>query len=220
MPDAWTQELTQGLAEGEADLQTWWTTLNDPVLDGLIQRAIQGNLDLKAAVARVMEARARLGISAGDKFPSVNTIGTYQRTRISEEIIPPNPIIDRTQDQFQAGFDMAWEIDVFGGIRRSIESAEAALDASVESYRDVLVTLLAEVALNYIEVRALQERIRFAESNVETQRGTLQLTTLPVHDTGHLLIFDDNPRYQSIRYNIEIGPVIDRMEVGDSTGTA
>lgn len=177
MPDAWTEELTKGLAEGEASLETWWTTLNDPVLDSLIQRAIQGNLDLKAAVARVMESRARLGISSGDKFPSVDTIGSYQRTRLSEEIIPSFPGLDRTQDNFQAGFDMAWEIDVFGRVRRSIESAEASLDASVESYRDLLVTLLAEVAFNYIDVRTLQLRIRFAQSNIQTQQGTLQLTT-------------------------------------------
>jgi NodT family efflux transporter outer membrane factor (OMF) lipoprotein len=176
MPDVWNQELTRGLAEGEANLETWWTTLNDPVLDGLIQRAIQGNLDLKAAVARVVASRARLGIASGDKFPSVDTIGSYQRTRISEEIVA-FPGLQRTDDNFQAGFDMAWEIDVFGRVRRSIESADASLDASVESYRDVLVTLLAEVALNYIDVRSLQARLRFAASNVVTQRGTLQLTT-------------------------------------------
>ncbi len=71
MPDAWNQELTRGLAEGEANLETWWTTLNDPVLDGLIQRAVQGNLDLKAAVARVVESRALLGIATGEKLASI-----------------------------------------------------------------------------------------------------------------------------------------------------
>ena len=176
MPDAWNQELTKGLAEGEADLETWWTTLNDPVLDSLIDRAARGNLDLQAAVARVVESRARLGIASGDKFPSIDAIGSYQRSRFSEEIIPSVPFISRTDDNFQAGFDMAWEIDVFGRVRRSIESADASLDASVESYRDVLVTLLAEVALNYIDVRSLQARIRFAEANVVAQQETLQLT--------------------------------------------
>ncbi len=176
MPDAWSQELTKGLAQGEASLETWWTTLNDPALDSLIDRAARGNLDLKTVVARVMEARARLGIASGDRFPSIDTISSYQRSRLSEEIVPTFPQLERTQDFFEAGFDMSWEIDVFGRVRRSVESAGALLDASVETYRDVLVTLLAEVALTYVEVRALQERIRFAQSNVTTQQGTLQLT--------------------------------------------
>ena len=176
MPDAWNQELTEGLAEGEASLETWWSVLNDPVLASLIERARAGNLDLKAAVARVVEARARLGIASGDKFPLIDTVGSYQRSRLSEEVLPDFPGLKRTQDNFQGGFDLTWEIDLFGRVRRSIESAGALADASIETYRDVLVSLLAEVALNYIEVRSLQARIRFAESNIEAQQETLQLT--------------------------------------------
>jgi multidrug efflux system outer membrane protein len=176
MPDAWHQELTEGLAEGEANLETWWEALGDPVLDSLVERAKQGSLDLREAYARVVEARAFLGITEGDLFPFIDALGTYQRTRSSEEIVPAVPFVKRTDDLFQGGFDVSWELDVFGGIRRSIESAGAGFEASIEGYRDVLVVLLAEVARAYVEIRTLQARLRFARSNVETQSGTLQFT--------------------------------------------
>ncbi|MHC4592995.1 MAG: TolC family protein, partial [Planctomycetota bacterium] len=177
MPDAWHQSLTRGLAEGHADLQTWWGALSDPVLTGLIERAGKANLDLKEAAARVREARAVRAIAAGERYPDVDAAGTAQRTRVSEETVPVLPPgLDRSDNLFQAGFDASWEIDVWGRIARSVESADAGLQASVEDYRDVLVLLYAEVALSYVDARSLQTRIRFAEANVETQRETLKLT--------------------------------------------
>jgi len=175
--DAWQQDLTRGLESGQSNLDTWWTELGDPTLDRLIEKASAGNLDLHEAFARILEARATFGIATGQFFPDVDGIGTYQRSRLSEEsssFIPPGT--SRTDDSFQAGFDTSWEVDIFGRIRRSVESADASLAASVETFRDVRVVLNAEVARNYIEARTLQARIRLALANVQIQSDTLQLT--------------------------------------------
>jgi len=177
LPDAWHQELTRGLATGEADLQTWWTVFSDPLLDSLIDRATEGNLDLRVALGRIMEARAFRGIATGQLLPDVDAIGTEQRVRTSEQVLeslaPPQ---DRVDTFYQAGIDSFWEMDVWGRIERSIESEDARLRASIEDYRDVLVSLYAEVAATYVDVRSLQARIHFALGNIETQRGSLELT--------------------------------------------
>ena len=177
LPDFWHVELTRGLTTGEADLQTWWTVFNDPLLDGLILRSAQGNLDLAEALGRVMESRALLGIATGDFSPSADAVGSIQRTRTSENVVPVILAPARRSDTFyQLGLDSSWEIDVWGRIRRSVESADAGLQATVEDYRDVLVSLYAEVATTYVEVRALQARIVSSLNNVRTQRGSLKLT--------------------------------------------
>lgn len=176
-PDQWHEALTRGLSEGEANLQTWWTNLEDPILDSLIGRAAAGNLDLKQAVARIYESESRLGISVGERFPGADGIGAIQYQRQSESIAPViSAPGSRSDTFFQLGIDSSWEIDFWGRIRRSIESSEASLQASLEDYRDVLVLLYAEVAGAYVDVRAFQERIRYADANVETQKGSLQLT--------------------------------------------
>ena len=175
-PDQWHQGLEQGLAGGEPDYRTWWTSLNDPVLDGLIARATEGNLDLRIAYARIMEVRGRLGIATGQRWPDVNAGGTVRRERISDGILDPVTTPQNRNDTFRSiGFDGSWEIDFWGRVRRSIESAGADYQASIEDYRGVLITLYAEVARNYVSVRTLQERIRLARENVQTQRGTLDL---------------------------------------------
>ncbi len=176
VPDVWHQDLVRGLAEGESNLQTWWTVFEDPLLGSLIERAAQGNLDLAEAIARVDESRARLGIARGDWFPTADGTGSYERTRISNEILDkPQPPISRSDNRYSLGFDASWEIDFFGRIRRSVESANAGLESSVEDFRDVLVVLYADVAINYVRVRTLQEQIRITQDNIETQRGTLSL---------------------------------------------
>jgi len=174
MPDAWHQELTKDLTEGEENLKTWWKSLNDPILNSLIERAAAGNLDLQEAAARVTEAEARRGISTGERFPDINGVGDIERSRTSEDFFPPTGT--RNDNIFGLGLDASWEIDFWGRIRRLVESADAGLQASVEAYRDVQVLLFAEIALNYVEVRTLQTRINFAESNVKTQRDSLEIT--------------------------------------------
>ncbi len=176
VPDVWHQELTEGLTEGEASIQTWWTSFNDPMLNSLIERASAGNLDLKEAVARIKEILARRGIATGERFPDINADGTAERARTSEDFFPPGVDAKGTDYYYRMGLGASWEMDFWGRIRRLVESASADLEASYEGYRDVQVLLYAEIALNYVEVRTLQARIRFAEDNVEAQRDTLKIT--------------------------------------------
>jgi outer membrane protein, multidrug efflux system len=177
VPDLWNQELSRGLVDGEADLRTWWTALDDPELDRLIARATEGNLDIRQAVARIREARASLGVASGELFPEVDATGSADTSRISEEVAaevaPPQT---RTDTLYSIGVDATWELDFWGRIRRNVESAEASIGASIEDYRDTLVVLYAEVARNYVEMRTLQARIESALDNVRAQRAALQLT--------------------------------------------
>ncbi|MEN8751709.1 MAG: efflux transporter outer membrane subunit [Desulfobacterales bacterium] len=174
--DVWHQKLVDGLAEGKADLKTWWTVFDDPVLTSLIDRATTGNLDLKEAFARLKEARARRGVATGERYPDVNGKGSVSRQRVTEDYLTIITDQDRNYNSGNVGLDATWEIDFWGRISRSIESADAGLQASLENYRDVLVLLYAEVTLNYVQVRTLQARIGFAEASVKTQRRTLEIT--------------------------------------------
>lgn len=180
------------------DLARWWTTFNDPALDALIDRAVASNLDLRLATARLREARALRGVAGADLFPDVNVSGSYTRSRASENAFDfdgagggtggggngggANPgfgnfaVPGEERDLYQAGFDANWEVDVFGRVRRSVEAANADIGAAVEGRRDALVTLLAEVARNYVEVRGFQRRIDIARANLKTQQDTLELT--------------------------------------------
>ncbi|UCF69280.1 MAG: efflux transporter outer membrane subunit [Acidobacteriota bacterium] len=173
MPDVWNQRALEGMREGEAPLQTWWEELGDPLLVELIERAEAANLDLRQGVARIREARALRRVAGADRSPDLSATGDYTRSESSDTIGLGE--VD-AGDLYTAGVDATWEIDLFGRVRRSVEAATADLEASIEDYRDVLVTLFAEVALNYVDVRTLQARIELAEANVETQMETLQLT--------------------------------------------
>jgi multidrug efflux system outer membrane protein len=165
----------------EQDLTRWWTVFDDNMLASLIQQAVESNLDLKFAEARIRQARAVRGIAQSFLGPTVDATGSYQR---SEASVSPTTGTGRNSDntvsvttnQYFAGFDAAWELDIFGGVRRSIEAADADLQASVEARRDVLVTLTAEVARNYIDLRAFQQRISIARQNLEAQKHSAKLT--------------------------------------------
>jgi len=175
-PDQWRVELSRGLERGESDFQTWWTQFQDPVLTSLIDRAAAGSLDIRLALARIDTAAARRGIARGEWFPSLDASSTYQRTRISEGVSPALPApVERTDDFYAVGVGGGWELDVFGRIRRSLESATAEVDVAIEDYRDVLVVLYAQIGESYVNVRTLQERIAFNEQNIEAQQGTLQV---------------------------------------------
>jgi len=156
---------------GSPTLEQWWTAFNDPELSGLIDRASAGNPDLKKAQVRIREARARRGVAVAGFFPTVNASGSAIWSRASEDAGG-----GATGELYSAGFDAAWELDIFGGVRRSAEAAQANLEASVEDRRDILVSLLSEVALNYVDVRVYQTRLAVAEENLKTQEETYQLT--------------------------------------------
>ena len=154
---------------------TWWRAFGDPELDSLIEQALGGNLDLKRAVARVDQARALFTDARLDQLPRVTSDFTYQRSR---EQTPGFGAGRQTIEQADLGFDAAWEIDLFGRVRHGIESAKADADAAREDLEAVRVTVAAEVARNYLELRGAQARRVVAEQNAATQRETLRLTTV------------------------------------------
>jgi NodT family efflux transporter outer membrane factor (OMF) lipoprotein len=194
-PPAWNSSLQGGIAvETEPrNLAAWWTTLRDPQLSRLIERAAAGNRDLKKAVARIREARARRGLSKADLYPTVDASGSVSRSRGSAA--SGN---DKTVDLYSAGLDAAWEVDLFGGVRRSVEAADADLQAAGESLHDTLVTLLAEVALNYVDLRTAQGRLAVTETSLKSLEETWQLTAWKVQ-AG----LGDELAEQQARYNLE-----------------
>ncbi len=180
-PDAFREPLAGGLKNGPADLSKWWSKLNDPMLDSLVERAIAGNLSLREAEARLREARAQRGIVAADQYPQVDAVGRAGRDRASKNSnngrLVDDSDFDRSSDLYSAGFDASWEIDVFGRVRRNIEAADADVAAAAEARRDVLISLLAEVARNYVDLRTLQLRLEIAQKNVDIQQASLDLAT-------------------------------------------
>ncbi len=155
----------------------WWTQLGDPVLANLVHMAVRQNLDLREAYFRIMESRGLRGVVRGNLFPRLGGTGAYSRRRISAN---GNQFVDQPQssgdfDLFSTGFDAAWELDVFGKFRRGVEAAEADLAARVEERRGLLVTLLGDVATQYVQLRGLQARTQIAEANLRNQEHTLHL---------------------------------------------
>ena len=151
-------------------LAKWWTLLDDPLLTHLIDAAVANNRDFKKAEYRVKEARYRRRISQADLVPSLSTSGSAAR-RYSGKT-------ENTQNSFQVGLDAGWELDIFGGTRRKIEASQAEYEASWEDLRSVLVSLTAEVAINYVQLRTFQKRLVWAENNLQLQAEALDLTQL------------------------------------------
>ena len=178
VPAQWSGPIPsplQHVTPSEKELTRWWTVFNDQILTSLIDRAVQSNLDLKLAEARVRQARALRGIAASGLGPTVDATGTYNRNQSagsSSDRGSTGPIVN----QNRAGFDASWELDIFGGVRRGVEAANANIQAAVENRRDVLVTLTAEVASNYITLRDFQQRIVIASQNLKAQQHSADLT--------------------------------------------
>lgn len=171
----WIESANEGLSADADVAADWWRTFNDPVLDKLVTMAYEQNLSLKIAGLRVLEARASRGIAAGEFFPQLQQArGGYGRINTSEDVANPAP--RQSFDSFDVGLDVVWEVDVWGRFRRGIESADASLYASVMNYDDVLVSLVAEVALAYIDIRSLDQRLAYARQNVKTQKNTVDVT--------------------------------------------
>jgi len=215
MPAGWvgpvgsptTSPSTQPAAPSEQEMriERWWTIFHDPTLDSLVERAMNSNLDLRLAEARIRQARAARGVAGAGLWPTVEATGTYRRLRSGGGGVGVSPGGATTTaggavggagagpigggtgagglgagpiNLFQAGLDAAWEMDVFGGTRRSIEAAQADLQAAAEDRRDVMVTLISEVALNYLELRGFQQRIAIAKQNLQAQVHSADLTRM------------------------------------------
>ena len=173
IPDVWHETLLQGNTASSQSVHTWWQQLNDPILNQLIAQADDQNLNLKEAIERIAASRARRGITAGAAIPTLDSRGSYQRT--DKNFF--SPYDDGKEANINdLSIDCSWEIDLFGRIARSVESADASLQATIEDYRDVKVSLYSEVAINYIQYRTLQQRMVYANNNITTQKAAVKLT--------------------------------------------
>jgi NodT family efflux transporter outer membrane factor (OMF) lipoprotein len=174
----WIDRAEPRILRGPLQDDAWWNAFNDPILNSLIDTALQQNLDLKSAAARVLQFQAQRNISAGNLLPqSQNAIGNYAHAQIGQNLNPfGGPIgLPNTFDVWATGFNASWELDFWGRLRRAVESSNADFGASVEGYRDAMVTLLADVATSYVQIRTFQQRIAFARKNVDIQEGTLRI---------------------------------------------
>jgi outer membrane protein, multidrug efflux system len=176
MPEKWAEAPRDVIFAKSLDISRWWVIFRDPELNSLIERAVQSNLDLQIAEARIREARAQRVVVAAAFYPEIDVSGTYLRSRASENANTSKASsVPGGLNLYQAGFDASWEIDVFGGVRRAVEAASADIAVTEENRRDVLVTLLAEVSVNYLEVRGTQTRLAVTEKNIFTQQQALEI---------------------------------------------
>ncbi len=173
VPAQWDAAPEQGAPAPSAP-PAWWKAFDDPVLDGLVARAMRANLDLQGAQARLRAARANLGMAAGARWPSVDASGSAKRERESANA-PALDVPGATDNLFQAGFDARWELDLFGGTRRAVEAAAADLDAAGEARNGAVLSLLAEVTRTYIDMRAGQRQLALARDALAAAEDALGL---------------------------------------------
>jgi len=159
-----------------AALATWWRALGDPILDDLIDRAIEANHDLRIAEANYKEARALRRLAVFDLAPAVRADAGYSTGLLSETAAPGLSRDEREVEYFDAGFDATWELDVFGRVRRSVQAADAGLAAAAALRDDVRVVMCAEVVRGYFELRGFQQQLAVARRNADVQRETLSIT--------------------------------------------
>ena len=155
----------------------WWEAFADPVLDRLIELAYQGNVDLKVAGLRVLEARAQLGIAVGTPYPQVQqAVGGATYTKGSENAANTGGGGDLRFWEYNVGVNIGWELDFWGKFRRGIESADANLLASIASYDNALVLLVAQVGDTYVAIRNAEAQLKVARDNLAIQQRAVQIT--------------------------------------------
>lgn len=160
---------------GEVDRE-FWKAFNDPTLNDLVERALTANHDLRIALSRLSEARALRGETRLDLAPTITAGAGATDSRASErQAVVPNA--DRDQDYYDAGFDAVWELDFFGRVRRGVEAQNALVGAAEAQFYDAQVSVTAEVARNYFELRGAQQRLAVAVRNAANQEESLRITT-------------------------------------------
>ena len=180
--DEWIDEYDERVWTELPNHADWWSVFDDPALNNLMEGAYQQNLSLREAGLRVLQARYQRAIAVGSLLPQFQEgYWDYSHTQQSLITLPTKNLlaagvpVSRTIDLNALGFNLAWELDVFGRFRRNIEAADATLDATIEDYDAVLVSLLSETATAYVELRAAQQRLRYARENAKIQQGSLEL---------------------------------------------
>lgn len=173
---SWIDQDDERVRESASVPDEWWKQFDDPKLNELIADAMSQNLTLQEAGFRVLAARAQLARAKGNLFPQRQELtGGYQRIAASQESNDAAGFTKQFFDQYAVGFNASWEADFWGRIRRSISAAENLVDASAADYGFVMVTLQADVAANYIQVRTLQQRIEYLHANIDLQEQNLRI---------------------------------------------
>jgi len=175
---------SRGVRLPEPTDPTWWAVFHDPILTDLERRVAAENLDVQTATIRLAESRFQRGVAAAAEFPSVNGDAKYQRELYSKNgvisllsgLLPSTGGGIYPINEYNVGFDASWELDLWGHVRRQIEAADAQVDQAAEQRRDALVSSLAELARDYIELRGVQTQIRIANDNWHVDQNILQLT--------------------------------------------
>lgn len=171
MPAHWQEKAEKVSERTDAGVSAWWGLFRDPVLNSLVAQATVSNKDLLIAETRIREARAQRRLVAAGNSPNLAATGAYTSIHTGE-----NTSLGKiNQELFQVGFDANWELDIFGGIKRATEAADASLAATVEGRRDILVSLVAEVARNYIELRGVQQRLAITKANISLQMKVVDM---------------------------------------------
>ncbi|MDF3129651.1 efflux transporter outer membrane subunit [Kiritimatiellaeota bacterium B1221] len=169
-PEGWATTLNSKEKLAAEELAVWWTQFDDEILWRLVQRSLDENLNLQVAAARVEESLALRGVAAGERVPLVN--GSAAVMDINQSLLEGG--VDYTG--YSVGFDASWELDLWGRIKKTVDAADANVQASVEDLRGVRALIASQVVSGYITLRELQLRQELAISNIERQRETLKLT--------------------------------------------
>ncbi|NUM42063.1 MAG: TolC family protein, partial [Leptospiraceae bacterium] len=197
IPQKWENDILQDDDKNPINLAYWWKNFNDPILTELIEESIHSNLDIRQAGFRVAQARASLGIMTAGLFPELGIQGAMTRRHNSMSVsssnnttntaqatsIPPSnsqiiaateksPSTKSATNLFQTGLTASWTLDVFGGVRRNIESANANLQMTLEDRRGIFLTLISDVATNYVNLRTFQKQISIAKEQLKIQEQT------------------------------------------------
>jgi outer membrane protein, multidrug efflux system len=180
LPARWAATASTATSQASADISRWWRALGDSTLSALIEEALTSSPDVRLPQARLRQARAQQTASGAAHYPSLSAGASASRSGVTGSLggTPSTPVAGTTAvggTQLQAGFDVSWEVDVFGRTRRRVEAATADRQATEEALNGAHVSLAAEVARNYYELRALQGRLEIARRNLASQAETLEL---------------------------------------------
>jgi len=174
-PDSFVYGPGQQFSSNDVEID-FWKSFNDPELDTLIDQSLASNHDIRIAIAHLREARALRGEAQLDFAPTVTASGGHTEARTSVRQTAPIPGIPRDQDYYDAGFDAFWELDFFGRVRRGVEASSAEVQSAEANVYATQVSITAEVARNYFELRGAQQRLEVARRNSDNQSETLRIT--------------------------------------------
>ena len=176
-PDAWHSDLKAGLEASAQGVGAWWESFDDPILDELILRTQRNNLDLRILMTRIDAARAQYGVAGSYLLPTIDGDGYAQWFRAEGGEVPIPNLTSDSGRSFKIGASMTWELDLWGKIRRSMESKENSLLASIENWRDLLISVRAEVATSYVSYRTLRKIVEITEVGLVAAEHNFDLTS-------------------------------------------